>query len=490
MTVVNGASTTTESQEWESGWISSERLRSALAEHSIVLDRELGRGGMSIVYLARDLRHDRLVAVKILRPDVPAGAERSVREIKMISLLVHPNIVPLFDSGAVDGFPFFVMPYIEGESLRQRLQREGRLEIGDAVRIGGEIGEGLEFAHGNDILHRDIKPENILLQAGHAVVADFGVARALSVTGEKASDRLTEQGLVIGTAEYMSPEQASGDRDADGRTDVYSLGCVLYEMLTGGPPFTGGSPREVFARRFRESPRPVREVRPEVPPHLEAVVERAIAADPADRFATTTDFLVALRLPEGALPSVAQPARRRHRLRWPVGMLSAGAFVALAIQGTGQPQLDSRRIVVARLSNETGDSSLSYLSPVATGRLTATLAGTPGIVVVTSATTPSRLAPGRQLDSLDEPERLHVLAQETAAGTVVSGSYFRSGDRISFQAEITDANDGTLLDAVGPVMAPVDQPGDAIDSLALGVEAGLRRQLHFEAGSGSSPGVR
>jgi len=487
MTVGSGATATPQSQPPESGWISSKRLRSALAEHSIALDRELGRGGMSIVYLARDLRHNRLVAVKILRPNVPAGTERFVREIRMMSLLVHPNIVPLFDSGAVEGFPFFVMPYIEGESLRRRLQREGRLEIADAVRIAGEIGEALEFAQRHEILHRDIKPENILLQAGHALVTDFGVARALSeaVTGEKPGERLTEQGLVLGTAEYMSPEQASGDRSVDGRTDVYSLGCVLYEMLTGAPPFTGDSPREVLARRFRELPRPVREFRPEVSPQLEAVVQGAIAADPADRFATATDFLAALRSPAAAVPSVARPARG-PRLRWSIGMVGVGALVALAIHDTGQPRLDPRRIVVARLSNETGDSSLSYLSPLATDHLTAALAGAPGITVVTSATVmPSRLTHGLQGDSLDDPERLRALAQETAAGTVVSGSYFRNGDRISFQAEITDVNHGTVVNAVGPITAPVDRPGDAIDSLGLGIEAGLRRQLHSEAASNS-----
>jgi eukaryotic-like serine/threonine-protein kinase len=485
MTVVDGASIMTESQERPSGWISSERLRSALAERSIALDRELGRGGMSIVYLARDLRHDRLVAVKILRPDVPAGAERFVREIKVISLLVHPNIVPLFDSGAVDGFPFFVMPYIEGESLRRRLQREGRLEIGQAVRIAGEVGEALEFAHGRDILHRDIKPENILLQAGHAVVTDFGVARALSeaVTGEKAGDRLTEQGRVLGTAEYMSPEQASGDRDVDGRTDVYSLGCVLYEMLTGRPPFTGDSPREVLARRFRESPRPVREVRPEIPPHLEAVVQTAIAGDPANRFATATDFLTALRSPAGAPPNTAPPTRSRRWLRWTTGMVGIGALVALAAHDNGQPRFDPRRVVVARLSNETGDSEFSYLSALATDHLTAALAGAPGVVVATSATVmPSRLT---RFDSLDDPERLRALAQETAAGTVVSGSYFRRGDRISLQAEITDANHGTLLEAVGPVTSPLDRPSDAMDSLGLGLEAAIRRQLHTGPASGS-----
>jgi serine/threonine protein kinase len=487
MTVGNGASTT-ETPKLESGWVSSERLRSALAERSIALDREVGRGGMSVVYLARDLRHGRLVAVKILRPGVPAGTDRFLGEIRMMSPLAHPNIVPLFDSGAIDGFPFFVMPYIEGESLRRRLQRDGWLEIAEAVRIAGEIGEALEFAHRQGILHRDIKPENILLQAGHAVVTDFGVALAQSESRveEKPGERITEQGLVVGTAEYMSPEQASGDRAVDGRTDVYSLGCVLYEMLTAAPPFTGHSPAEVLARRFREPPHPVHEFRPEVSPQLEAVVERAIAADPADRFASATDFLAALRSAAGTLRREARPSRSRSRLRWTAAMVGAGALVGLGIHDTGQPRSDPRRIVVARLSNETGDSSFSYLGPLATDHLTASLAGAPGIVVVTSATImPSRLTRGLRVDSLDDPERLRALAQETAAGTVVSGSYFRSGDQISFQAEITDANRGTLLAAVGPVTSPVNRPGDAIDSLDLGVEAALRRQLHTGAASGS-----
>ena len=462
------------------GWISTGQLRSALAERSIALVRELGRGGMSIVYLARDLRHDRLVAVKILRPNVPAGAERFAREIKVSSLLVHPNIVPLFDSGSVDGFPFFVMPYLEGESLRQRLRREGRLQVGEAARIAGEVAEALAFAHGHDVLHRDIKPENILLHAGHAVVTDFGVARALGEpgTGTASKDRLTEQGLVIGTAEYMSPEQASGDRHIDGQADVYSLGCVLYEMLTGDPPFTGSNPREILARRFREPARPVRELRPEVPAQLEAVVKQALAADPADRFATATDFLSALQAPDGAVAGTGRPQRHRPWLGWSIATVGACALIGLAIPGGGQPQLDPGRMVVARLSNETGDSSLSYLGSLATDRLTASLAGTRGIAVVTSATVlPSRLTGRLQLDSLDDPERLRLLAQETAAGTVVSGSYFRSGDEISFQAEITDANRGTLLDAVGPITYPLDRPDDAIDSLGHGLETAIHRHL-------------
>jgi serine/threonine protein kinase len=465
-----------------------ERLRSALAERSIALDRELGRGGMAVVYLARDLRHDRLLAVKVLRPDVPAGTERFLREIKLVSPLVHPHIVPLFDSGAIDGRPFFVMPYIEGESLRQRLQREHRLGIADAVQIAGEVGEALEFAHGRGILHRDIKPENILLGypsrdpgatgIGHALVADFGVARALSeAANREPGERLTGQGLVIGTAEYMSPEQASGDRSLDGRSDIFSLGCVLYEMLGGEPPLTGGSPREVLARRFREPPRPLRELRPDVPPGLEAVVDKALASDPADRFAGAAEFLSALRSPP------ARGARGRGtagtRIRWGAALLGGLAAAALALgelrrHGGNRPELDPRRIVVARMSNETGESTFTYLGSLATDRLTASLASTPGIKVVTAATIiPSRLTTGLQVDSFDAPERLRALAQETSAGTLISGSYFRSGNRISFQAEITDANHGTLLAALGPVSAPADRSGEALDSLGRSVAAAV-----------------
>jgi serine/threonine protein kinase len=461
-----------------------DRLRAVLAERSIVLDRELGHGGMSVVYLARDLRHDRLLAVKVLRSGIPTGTERFLREIKLVSPLVHPHIVPLFDSGAVEGRPYFVMPYIEGESLRRRLERTGRLDITEAVQIAGEVAEALEFAHGREILHRDIKPENILLQDGHAVVADFGVARALSeVAGRETGERLTEQGLVIGTPEYMSPEQASGDRTVDGRSDIFSLGCVLYEMLGGAPPLTGGSPREVLARRFREPLRPVRELRPEVPAELEAVLDKALAPDPADRFASAAEFLAALRSPPALLPGRRGSPRRSRRLRWTVALLGGVAIATLARYGAGPSELDPRRIVVARMSNETGESTFAYLGGLATDHLTASLARTPGIKVVTSATIiPSRLTTGLQVDSLDAPERLRALAEETSAGTLISGSYFRSGNRISFQAEITDANHGTLLAAVGPVSAPVDRAGEAVDSLGRTVAAAVDRQRRLETG--------
>ncbi|MFL5515884.1 MAG: hypothetical protein ACJ8DJ_06995, partial [Gemmatimonadales bacterium] len=270
---------------------------------------------------------------------------------------------------------------------------------------------------------------------------------------------------------------ASGDRTVDGRSDLFSLGCVLYEMLGGAPPLAGGSAREVLARRFREPVRPLGELRPEVPAELEAVVDKALAPDPADRFATATEFLAALRSPPARHPRRRGRARRRTRLRWTAALLGAVALAVLARYGGHTAALDPRRIVVARLSNETGESTFAYLGALATDRLTAALAGTPGIRVVTSATIiPSRLTTGLQVDSLDDPERLRALAQETSAGTLISGSYFRSGNRISFQAEITDANHGTLLAEVGPVSAPVNRAGEALDSLGRGVAAAVHRR--------------
>jgi serine/threonine protein kinase len=456
-------------------------LRDALAQRGLVLDQELGRGGMAVVYRARDLRHDRPVAVKLLRSDVPGGAERFVREIRVTSPLVHPHIIPLYDSGAVDGVPYFVMPFIEGESLRVRLRREGRLPVADAVQIAGEVAEALEFAHGRGILHRDIKPENVLLQAGHALVADFGVARALSGAAADPPDtgeRLTGRGFVLGTAEYMSPEQASGDPAADGRSDLYSLGCVLYEMLTGEAPFTGTSPREVMARRFGAPARPMGELRPEVSPELDALIGRALAADPADRVPTATAFLAALRAPAEPAGPARQRSRLRLRAQWILPALGVTALAALGLHDRRPLPLDVRRVVVARLSNETGDTAMSYLGGLAADRLTASLAGLPGFEVVTSARViPSRLTTGLSVDSLDDPGRLRTLAEEAAAGTVVSGSYFREEGRILFQAEITDANDGTLKAAVGPVGASAAQVGAAIDSLGRGVGGALRSRI-------------
>src|SRR5213593_3389077 len=227
------------------------------------IERVLGRGGMATVYLARDLKHDRPVALKVLRPELAAsvGAERFLREIQVTAHLTHPNILPLLDSGRADDFLYYVTPYVEGESLRNRLDREGQLPVAEAVRLSRDVAGALDYAHRHQIVHRDIKPENILLEEGQAVVADFGIARALQAA---EGGNLTETGVTLGTAAYMSPEQATGDQ-LDGRSDIYSLGCVLYEMLAGEPPFTGPTAQAVTARRLAGPVPALQAVRDSVP---------------------------------------------------------------------------------------------------------------------------------------------------------------------------------------------------------------------------------
>jgi tetratricopeptide (TPR) repeat protein len=304
-----------------------ENLSAALAGR-YRLDGEIGRGGMAVVYHARDLQHGRDVAVKVVRPElaVGIGTERFLREIHIAASLQHPHILPVFDSGSANGLLYYVMPYVSGESLRDRLQREGQLPLIEALRIAHEVADALAYAHGRGVVHRDIKPANILLSGyppdssgdgWHAIVADFGVARALLAAG---SDQLTGTGCVVGTPEYMSPEQAGGEATLDGRSDIYSLGCVLYEMLAGEPPFTGRTPQVVVARHCHEAPRSVRVIRPSLPPDIEGVMETALAKVPADRFPTARAFgdRVDPAVWRESLPT-AKPARRRQ-----------GAGIALA----------------------------------------------------------------------------------------------------------------------------------------------------------------
>jgi serine/threonine protein kinase len=272
------------------------------------VERELGRGGMAVVYLARDRKHDRPVAVKVLRPEVIAGqsAQRFLLEIQILARLQHPHILPLLDSGTTDespARPFYVMPYVEGETLRQRLTREGQLQVAEALRLIRETGEALYYAHGQGLIHRDVKPENVLLSQGHALVADFGIARAAGVA---AGDRLTRAGMSMGTPAYMSPEQAGGEDEVDARADQYSLACVLYELLAGQPPFTGLNFGAVLSRQILDPVPPLTTLRPGVPVPVRQTIERALAKAPADRFASVLDFLAALEAPEAP----AAPAKK------------------------------------------------------------------------------------------------------------------------------------------------------------------------------------
>ena len=315
------------------------RLTEALTDR-YRLERELGAGGMATVYLAQDLRHDRRVAVKVLRPELAAviGAERFLSEIKTTANLQHPHILPLFDSGEADGFLFYVMPYVEGETVRDRMNREKQLPVADAVRIATEVAAALDYAHRHNVIHRDIKPENILLHDGSALVADFGIALAASKAG---GTRMTETGMSLGTPHYMSPEQAMGEREITARSDVYALGCVLYEMLTGDPPFTGSTAQAIVARVVTESPRPLMPQRHTIPPQVEAAVLTSLEKLPADRFATAAEFAAALASPtyasKATTPLAAiRPAPRARRLALAGWALAVVAGIA-ALWGWMRP---------------------------------------------------------------------------------------------------------------------------------------------------------
>jgi len=297
------------------------------------IERELGHGGMAIVYLARDVRHERHVAVKVLRPELATslGAERFLREINIAARLAHPNILALHDSGNAAGMLYFVMPYVEGETLRERLSREHQLPIEDALSITRQVGLALDYAHEHGVVHRDIKPENILLLGDHVLVADFGLARALHTAG---TIRLTESAVAVGTPAYMSPEQAAADPEVDGRTDLYSLACVLFEMVAGVPPFKGATGAALLAQHLTAKPPSICAQRPHCPASIDAAVSRALEKTPADRFRTAREFYAALTAaqplasPWPAQPSTggAAPATRRRRQ-----LVIAGAVLVIAI---------------------------------------------------------------------------------------------------------------------------------------------------------------
>src|SRR2546422_2370728 len=284
-----------------------QQLRAALADR-YAFERELGHGGMATVYLAQDLKHHRKVAIKVLEPELAAalGPERFLREIEIAAGLNHPHILPLYDSGDAGASLYYVMPYLEGETLRDRLNRERQLPLEDALRITREVADALSYAHAHDVVHRDVKPENILFQAAHAVVSDFGIARAITAA---AGGSLTATGIAIGTPGYMSPEQASGGGPIDGRSDVYSLACVLYEMLAAQPPLTRPSAETLGRHPLPPAPPGVRRLRDTIPPAMDMAIMKALARTPADRFATAERFAAAL----GA--GVATPHVSRRLLR-------------------------------------------------------------------------------------------------------------------------------------------------------------------------------
>jgi serine/threonine-protein kinase len=328
--------------------IDLDMLQEALSDR-YTIEREVGSGRMAVVYLGTDRRHDRQVAIKVLRPDVAAslGARRFLREIDIAAHLTHPHILGLHDSGEAAGYLYYVMPYIEGETLRERLDRERMLPVEEACQIAVEVGDALEYAHGQGVIHRDIKPENILLSGGHAVVADFGLARALEESG---GERLTQTGIVIGAPVYSSPEQSGADGPVDGRTDQYSLATVIYEMLTGEPPFAGASIRAIMARKSTETPSSPRLLRDSIPPRVEAAVMKALAKLPADRYRTTGEFCAALTggqsiatadagAGSGKPPSFWGELKRRH-VYHTAAVYAAVAWVLVEVSATTFPYLN------------------------------------------------------------------------------------------------------------------------------------------------------
>ena len=331
-------------------------LQTSLADRYRI-ERELGHGGMATVYLAHDLRHERKVALKVLRPELAAviGAERFLAEIKTTANLQHPHILALFDSGGVNGTVFYVMPLVEGETLRDRLDREKQLPIDEAVRIATEVADALQYAHGHGVIHRDIKPENILLHGGHALVADFGIALAASTT---AGTRMTETGMSLGTPTYMSPEQAMGERTLDARTDVYALGCVLYEMLAGDPPFLGSTAQAIVAKVMTEKPASIVARRDRVPAAVEDAVLAALEKLPADRPATAAAFVAMLRAPgagprrQGGGPKLSWLQRNAGAVTTGLTLITAAAVGAALWRGTGAAESGTIRFSIAREASE------------------------------------------------------------------------------------------------------------------------------------------
>ena len=354
----------------------AEQLRDTLAGRYAV-DREIGTGGMAVVLRARDVRHERWVALKVLRPELAStlGAERFIREIRLAAGLHHPHILPVHDSGEAGGLLYYVMPLVEGESLRDRLAREGQLGLDDVLLVAREVAEALHYAHARDIVHRDVKPENILLAQGHAFVADFGIARAISAAGGL---KLTETGLAVGTPAYMSPEQAGADDRVDGRADVYALGCVLYEMLVGEPPYRAPTSQGVMAQHATAPVPSVRQARPSVPEHVDLAIRRAMAKAPADRFASAEALAAALRPASGTSGTSGGPAaprpRRAARVVGAAAMLVLAAGVwagARAWTGAGSERQVSIAVAPIRNLGDSGDLVITDgLTQELTGALT------------------------------------------------------------------------------------------------------------------------
>ena len=401
----------------------TEQLNNALSGR-YTIDRLIGEGGMATVYLARDVRHQRKVALKVLRPDLGAvlGVDRFLSEIQVTANLQHPNLLPLFDSGAADNLLFYVMPYIEGESLRARLDREKQLPVDEAVRMATAIASALDYAHRHGVIHRDLKPENILLHEGQPLVADFGIALAVSNAG---GARITQTGLSLGTPQYMSPEQATGDRAIDGRTDLYSLGAITYEMLTGDAPHTGSTSQAIIARLLTERPRSIRTARSAVPEYVEAAVERALEKLPADRWATAKEFAEALtgaraisRTTSATSPATAPSVSSRSKpnarelVAW--GLAAAGILGAGVLATRSGPPADTGSPVLFEVALPPGMDA----SPV--GNQASVAIDEAGTTLVFQGRDSGGREPALFIRRLDDPAIVRIRGTENARAPILS----------------------------------------------------------------------
>ncbi len=389
--------------------ISIDQVRAALAQ-SYSIDRELGRGGMATVFLAQDVKHDRIVALKVLHPDLAAsmGPERFLREIKLAARLNHPHILPLFDSGDADGLLYYVMPYVEGESLRERLDRQSQLSVEEALHIARAMAGGLDYAHRQGIVHRDVKPENVMLHEGEAMIMDFGIAKAVSVVG---SETLTQTGMMVGTPAYVSPEQASGETVIDGKSDQFSLACVLYEMLAGERPFTGPTAQAVLAKRFTGSVRPITEVRANVPPAVEKAISRAMATETSGRYSTIAMFAQALASSALTTPTDTQTM--------PQPIVSAAKSVAV--------------LPFANMSNEADNE---YFTDGMAEEIINALSKVQSLRV--ASRTSSFAFKGKNEDIGEIGRKLKV-------STVLEGSVRKMGNKIRVNAQLVNVADGYQL---------------------------------------------
>ncbi len=452
-----------------------DRLAAALSDR-YRLERELGQGGMATVYLADDVRHGRKVAIKVLRPELAAtlGPDRFLQEVRIAAKLTHPHILPLHDSGEADGFLFYVMPYIEGESLRDRLKREVELPVPEAARIIREVVDALAHAHSQGVVHRDIKPDNVMLSGRHALVTDFGVAKAISEsTGQQ---QLTTPGVALGTPAYMAPEQAAAAPNIDHRADLYAVGAMAYEVLAGRPPFIGTTAQSVLAAHIAESPEPLTKHRGNVPPDLESVVLRCLEKKPADRFQSAEEMLPYLEpfatssggVPATKLtPPLGTGARARRRLT--VGALGVAGLIALGLgwfaawRGGDEPATaaNAARLMIVPFIDRTGNPEAALWGQMAADWSTRAVARTEVAVVPSSAVQDA-------LRKLDTSAGLSAaeLTIHTGANHMVSGSYALVGDRVRFDIEITNAETGELLAA----LEPIDGSADSIETL-VGVVA-------------------